>query len=130
MKHVKEFFDTHPGCDEVHEALGYLFTDKDKADEMLGGVTGEIVFTHHRSEFEGSPAQEKVALPVEPDAGAAVDEKNQDGAPPPAIIHNDATTYGKSAEEVEALQKEQKKNQKPKKESAKKAEAKGKPSGK
>lgn len=121
MKHVTDFFNTHPGCDEVHEALGYLFTNKEDAEAMLAGVANSVVTTHSRY---------SIAVPDEEDkeqADAEVQSQVEEELPP--IIHNDATTYGKSAEEVAELNKEAKKNQKPAKESAEKAKAKGKPKG-
>lgn len=45
---VAEFFASHPDATEVHEALGVLFTDKEKATKYLAGVAGRMVTTHGR----------------------------------------------------------------------------------
>ncbi|MGQ0739137.1 MAG: hypothetical protein ACT4OJ_08780 [Bacteroidota bacterium] len=45
---VAGFFESHPEATEVHEALGVLFTDKEKANTYLAGVAGRMVTTHTR----------------------------------------------------------------------------------
>ncbi|MFT3750963.1 MAG: hypothetical protein QM768_21800 [Agriterribacter sp.] len=118
---VKDFFDTHPAATEVHEALGVLFTSADDAAAFCAGSTATPV-THTRNiEMPG----EQELKDADGEQETAANEQEQ----PAPILHNDATTYGKTAEEVEGINKPQK-TEKPKTESAKKAAAKGKPKGK
>lgn len=162
MKAVKEFFDTHPEADEVYEALGVLFTEENDAETFCGGTTEKPV-THKREFFSHVVTNEdlqhnpelqehdinpgdKIEIPVNTGLGdeeiKEVFEKENNLVADLPIIHNDATTYGKSAGEVEAAHKEaaEQKAKEPKKESAKvtpqnaakagKVKDAGKPSGK
>lgn len=45
---VADFFASHPKVNEVYEALGRLFIEKDKAEKLLGGVAGNVVVIHTR----------------------------------------------------------------------------------
>lgn len=45
---VAEFFASHPDINEVYEALGVLFTEKEKAQKYLAGVAGRMVTAHGR----------------------------------------------------------------------------------
>lgn len=45
---VAEFFASHPDATEVYEALGVLFTDKERAQKYLAGVAGRMVTNHSR----------------------------------------------------------------------------------
>ncbi len=132
MKAVKEFFDTHPGVNEVHEALGYLFLEKTEAEQLLAGTEGQKVTSYDRDHFVSIEqpffAEESGELKENPDALKIVvgdteklKELENDGA---GVIHNDATTYGKTKEEVDNINKENKeKIVKPAKESAKTTKA-------
>lgn len=172
MDNVKEFFDKHPGVDEVHEAMGYLFIDADDAQKFCGG-TGVTPATYKREHFNHTVTEQdiinnpelkdidvkpgdEIQIPV--NGGAADEEmqkaaesaeKDDAGKQPPIIINNDATTFGKSAEDIEAQAKQDadakkaadkkaadakkaadKKAKELAKEYAKKAAANGKPSNK
>lgn len=45
---VQNFFNEHSDATEVHEALGKLFSEKEKAQRYLAGVSGRMVTTHTR----------------------------------------------------------------------------------
>lgn len=49
-KEIIEFFESNPEATEVHDALGYLMTDKEKAVAMTAG-TCEVVKTYTREQF-------------------------------------------------------------------------------
>jgi hypothetical protein len=43
---VNEFFESHPDATVVYESLGRLFSDREKAENLLRGVAGRVVMTH------------------------------------------------------------------------------------
>lgn len=80
MKQAIEFFNTHPDADVVYEALGYLFTEEPEAAAFVAGTSVN---------YKTIKKQDVIHTPPEPPEGDI------------QVIHNDATTYGKTAEEVE-----------------------------
>lgn len=48
QERIQEFFETNPNATECFEALGKVFTEKEKAQKFLGGVAGRFVTTHSR----------------------------------------------------------------------------------
>lgn len=109
---VKEFFDNHPGIDVVHEAIGYLFVDAADAEKFCAG-TAEKPITHDRNAI----TVEKDATGADEEVKEAFEGKEKDKESLP-VIHNDATSYGKTAEELEAMKKDQEKKAAEEKEAA------------
>jgi hypothetical protein len=48
QERIAEFFESHPDATECFEALGKVFSEKDKAEKYLAGVAGRFVTTHSR----------------------------------------------------------------------------------
>ena len=48
LEKVAAFFESHPDATVVYEALGVLFTEKEKAEKYLAGVAGRMVTNHTR----------------------------------------------------------------------------------
>ena len=111
QKQIENFFETHPDSDVVYEALGFLFTTAEGADGICAGTTATPV-AHQRSDYETS-------IPDEPEVPAKPKEQkpSEPASEDLPIVHNDATTYGKTAEEVAELNEVKKK---PAKKAAKK----------
>jgi hypothetical protein len=56
QKQVTDFFEKHPEATEVHEALGYLFSNKEDAEKYIGGTNRQVI-THTKD----SVSENKVA---------------------------------------------------------------------
>ncbi|RXK57566.1 hypothetical protein ESA94_20420 [Lacibacter luteus] len=57
---LSEFFETHPKANEVHEALGRLFTHKEVAQKFLAGVNGKAVTTYTRNGVKHETKSEEI----------------------------------------------------------------------
>lgn len=82
---VAEFFESHPKTNEVYEALGVLFTEKERADKYLAGVAGRMVTTHTRDgvvfERESDGLRHKI---MEQENKVAAKHLEYEAAPPMA----------------------------------------------
>lgn len=77
---IKAYFEENPSATEVHEALGKLFADKEKAQGYLSGVSGRIVTTHTKDginyERESDRIRHEIMLQENKVAAAGVAYEN------------------------------------------------------
>lgn len=77
---LRQFFGENPEATEAYEALGVLFSEKEKADAFMGGVHGVSIRTHVKEQPAGGDAGQQPngnTITEGTDAGATVSPSEQ-----------------------------------------------------